>query len=120
MSIRIICIGKKHELWVDQGIMRYQKRLRQPFKIEWVIIEHSGLKGARARQEESQRIIATAIQNQSSRLRPNSHKQPYLIHRIYRYGSIGMTVSDLFGSSVYKTGFVLRGLYIRALTLMIM
>lgn len=56
MPIRIIVIGKKHESWVAEGIERYQKRLKQPFGIEWVFLPHSSLSGLLARQEESQRI----------------------------------------------------------------
>jgi 23S rRNA (pseudouridine1915-N3)-methyltransferase len=57
MPIRIIAIGKKHESWVTEGIQRYQKRLKRPFNIEWVILPHSSLPDARSRQEESQRIL---------------------------------------------------------------
>ena len=57
MPIRIIAIGKKHESWIEEGIQRYQKRLKRPFKIEWVILPHSSLDDVRARQNESQRIL---------------------------------------------------------------
>lgn len=57
MPIRVIAIGKKHESWVTEGIQRYQKRLKRPFNIEWMILPHSSLPEARARQEESQRIL---------------------------------------------------------------
>jgi len=57
MPIRIIAIGKKHESWINEGIQRYQKRLKRPFNIEWVILPHSSLADVRARQEESQRIL---------------------------------------------------------------
>ncbi|MCX6729006.1 MAG: 23S rRNA (pseudouridine(1915)-N(3))-methyltransferase RlmH [Candidatus Saccharibacteria bacterium] len=57
MPIRIIAVGKKHESWVAEGIGRYQKRLKQPFKTEWAILPHSPLPDARARLEESQRIL---------------------------------------------------------------
>jgi len=57
MPIRIICVGKKHESWVDVGIQRYQKRLKDSFKIEWVLLAHSSLTDATARQEESRRIL---------------------------------------------------------------
>ncbi len=56
--IRIIAIGKKHESWVTDGIERYQKRLRRPFDIEWVILPHSSLNDIAARQDESRRIIS--------------------------------------------------------------
>ena len=58
MSIRILVIGKKHEAWVAEGIERYQKRLKRPFDIEWVILPHSSLTDNKARQEESQRILS--------------------------------------------------------------
>jgi 23S rRNA (pseudouridine1915-N3)-methyltransferase len=57
MSIRIISVGKKHEPWVSEGIERYQKRLKRPFEIEWVLLPHSTLPNDRAAVEESQRIL---------------------------------------------------------------
>lgn len=57
MPITILAVGKKHESWVAEGIERYQKRLRSPFLIEWVLLPHSSYEGARARQEESERIL---------------------------------------------------------------
>ena len=54
--IRIVAIGKKHESWVQEGIDRYQKRLRKPFDIEWVLLPHSSREGREARQEESEAI----------------------------------------------------------------
>lgn len=58
MSIKIICVGKKHETWVSEGIERYQKRLKKPFDLEWVLLAHSALEGLAARQEESGRILS--------------------------------------------------------------
>lgn len=58
MAIQIIVIGKKHESWIAEGIERYQKRLKRPFDIEWVILPHSSLTDNRARQEESGRILS--------------------------------------------------------------
>lgn len=58
MPMRIITIGKKHESWVAEGIERYQKRLARPFDVEWVILPHSSFEEPRARQEESERILA--------------------------------------------------------------
>lgn len=58
MPIRIITIGKKHESWVAGGIERYQKRLKWPFEIEWVILAHSALEGVLARHDDSQRILS--------------------------------------------------------------
>lgn len=58
MPIKIVTVGKKHESWVAEGIERYQKRLRAPFLVEWVLLPHSSLEGDRARQEESERILS--------------------------------------------------------------
>jgi len=58
MPIRIIAIGKKHEDWVAEGIERYQKRLKRPFNVEWVLLPHSALSGVIAPQEESERILS--------------------------------------------------------------
>lgn len=63
--IQIIAIGKKHEPWVADGIMRYQKRLRPPFNVQWVFIAHSSRDGNQARHEESEAVIA--------RLRPQEY-----------------------------------------------
>lgn len=56
--ITIVSIGKKHESWVDEGIERYESRLKKPFKTEWVLLPHSALNDAAARQEESERILS--------------------------------------------------------------
>jgi len=58
MPLRIISVGKKHEPWVTEGIERYQKRLKQPFLVEWVLLPPSGYDELRARQDESTRILA--------------------------------------------------------------
>ena len=58
MPIKILSIGKKHESWVVEGIERYQKRLRSPFLVEWVLLPHSSLEGDKARLEESGRILS--------------------------------------------------------------
>lgn len=57
MPIKIIAVGKRHEQWVVDGIERYQKRLRSPFNVEWVLLPHSSLEGDRARSEESECIL---------------------------------------------------------------
>jgi 23S rRNA (pseudouridine1915-N3)-methyltransferase len=54
--ITIVAVGKKHDDWVIDGIERYQKRLQQPFNVEWQLLPHSSLEGTSARQEESERI----------------------------------------------------------------
>lgn len=56
--IRIFAIGKKHESWITDGLERYQKRLSKPWDIDWVLLPHSSLEGDKARQEESERLLA--------------------------------------------------------------
>ncbi len=56
--LRIIAVGKKHEAWVQEGIERYEKRLKKPYDTEWVFLPHSMFEADRARQEESERILA--------------------------------------------------------------
>lgn len=56
--IRVLAIGKKHESWVDEGIQRYEKRSSKPWDAEWVLLAHSSHEAERARQDESERILA--------------------------------------------------------------
>lgn len=63
MALRIIAIGKKHESWVAEGIERYESRLKKPFNVEWVLLPHSALNDAAARQEESERILSRVEAN---------------------------------------------------------
>jgi len=56
--ITIISVGKTHEDWVRIGIERYEKRLKRPFNIEWVLLPHSSREGVEARQDESARILS--------------------------------------------------------------
>ena len=58
MSVKIIAIGKKHDSWVAEGIERYQKRLKAPFSVEWVLMAHSPFDGVKARQDESERVLS--------------------------------------------------------------
>lgn len=63
MAIRILAIGKKHESWVLAGIERYEKRLKRPFDVEWVLLPHSACEGLEARREESERILTRLTAN---------------------------------------------------------
>lgn len=58
MSIRIIAIGKKHEAWISDGVERYQRRLKRPFGVEWILLPHSLNEGSRARRDDSRAIIS--------------------------------------------------------------
>lgn len=55
--ITVFAIGKKHEAWIADGVLRYQERLRAPWNIEWVLLPHSSFESSRAREEESERIL---------------------------------------------------------------
>lgn len=57
--ITIIAIGKKHEGWIEDGLERYEKRLKRPFDVRWVLLPHSSKSGQEARQDESERILAS-------------------------------------------------------------
>ena len=61
--IKIIAIGRKHEVWIADGLQRYQKRLVKPWNSEWVLLPHSAREGLAARQEESERILAKLTPN---------------------------------------------------------
>lgn len=54
--IHIITVGKRHEDWVKIGIERYQKRLRAPWNIQWILLPHSAKHGLPAREHESHDI----------------------------------------------------------------
>lgn len=58
MSIRILAVGRKHESWVSEGITRYERRLRKPFDVSWLLLPHSARDGEAARSEESDRVLA--------------------------------------------------------------
>jgi 23S rRNA (pseudouridine1915-N3)-methyltransferase len=57
MPIKLIAVGKKHESWVNEGINRYEMRLKKPFLTEWQLLPHSAREGDAARKEESERIL---------------------------------------------------------------
>ena len=56
--LKIICIGKKHEKWIEDAILRYEKRLNKPFNLQWQILPHSAFQNVAARGDESNRILA--------------------------------------------------------------
>lgn len=57
LTIKIIAVGKKHEAWVEDGIKRYEKRLRRPFDCSWSLLPNSSKDGAAAREDESERLL---------------------------------------------------------------
>ena len=56
--MKIIAIGKKHEKWVLNGIELFEKRLKKPFDLKWESLAHSNFAEEKAREEETQRILA--------------------------------------------------------------
>ncbi|NUL44330.1 23S rRNA (pseudouridine(1915)-N(3))-methyltransferase RlmH [Cellulosimicrobium funkei] len=58
MSVKVLAIGKKHESWVSEGILRYEKRLKKPFDVSWQLLPHSSRDGDAARSEESARLLS--------------------------------------------------------------
>lgn len=56
MPIKILAVGKKHASWLEEAVLRYEKRLKPPFICEWVFLPASAQKGPIAAQEESERI----------------------------------------------------------------
>ena len=57
MAIQIIAVGKKHESWIADGVDRYEKRLKKPLIVSWLLLPHSSREGNAAREEESRRIL---------------------------------------------------------------
>lgn len=56
--IKIVAIGRKHEAWIVEGLERYQKRMKAPWNVEWVLLPHSAREGLQARQEESAVLLS--------------------------------------------------------------
>ena len=65
MTIRIITVGKRHELWVADGIERFSKRLKKPYDVEFKFVPHTTAGEQRSREEESGAI--------EKYLRPSDH-----------------------------------------------
>ena len=55
--MKIICVGKKHDRWIIDGISRYERRLRAPFKLDWQFVSYSSFSGDRARRDESTELL---------------------------------------------------------------
>lgn len=56
--IQVIAVGKKFDAQLAEAIKDYEKRLRAPFDIDWLLLPYSHIDGQGARDDESQRILA--------------------------------------------------------------
>ena len=56
--MKIIAVGKKHESWIESGLERYQRRLRKPYGVEWLLLPHSSKDEPEARRMESEAILS--------------------------------------------------------------
>ncbi len=104
MPITIIAVGKKHESWVAEGIERYQKRLKAPFVVEWVLLPHSSLDGVSAREEESERIQSRLSAYDKVVLLDERGKQPnspgmahFLSDNLHRSQKVAIVIGGAFG-----------------------
>ena len=56
--ITVISVGREHDRHVRDTIVRYETRLRPPFDVRWLYIPYSRFEGERARDAESEQIMA--------------------------------------------------------------
>jgi len=100
--INILAIGKKHEDWVETGIERYQKRLKQPWNVSWELIAHSSYEGDRAREEESGAILKRLKPDDTILLldeRGDSLTSPLLSRQLEQeFSTIGRTMIIIGGA----------------------
>lgn len=102
MPIKIIAIGKKHESWVQEGIERYQKRLKKPIGVEWVLLPHAVSEGISARQDESQRILSRIDDSSFCVLLDERGKEvssPILSRRIYEQLELSRLIVIIIGGA---------------------
>jgi 23S rRNA (pseudouridine1915-N3)-methyltransferase len=104
MPLHIFAVGKKHESWVAEGIERYQKRLKSPFSIEWILLPHSSLEGLAARQEESQRILSrvtgydyTVLLDERGKLLDSRELSQFLEQRLNSSLKVAIIIGGAFG-----------------------
>jgi len=102
MAIRILAIGKSHESWVKDGIERYEKRLKRPFNVEWVLIPHSARETQQARQEESERLLSRVKPSDFVVLldeRGDSLSSPVLCRQLTAHFTHGKHVTIIIGGA---------------------
>jgi len=104
MPIHIVAIGKKHEDWVVEGISRYQKRLKAPFLVEWVLLPHSSSDGLSARQEESERLLSRltsydfiVLLDERGVMMNSNELSGLLVERLDRSEKIAIVIGGAFG-----------------------
>ena len=124
MPIRILAVGKKHESWVSEGIDRYEKRLKQPFSVEWVLLPHSMHDGLQARQEESERLLKRVGDDEFVILldeRGKNIDSPALSHLLLAPLETSRTVTIIIGGAYGVDGRVhARADFIWSLSLLVL
>ncbi len=109
MPIKIIAIGKKHDSWVSEGIDRYESRLKKPYVTEWVLLPHSALSDAAARQEESERILGKVSPQDFVILldeRGDELESPQLAHLLDNTFTAGRQIVVVIGGAYGVDDFV--------------
>ncbi len=102
MKIRVLSVGKKHDPWVEPGIVRFLERLRPPFVAEMNIIPGSSREGDSARTEESERLLKRLKQDDFVILldeRGNNLSSPELAALLQGQGDrqVVITIGGAFG-----------------------
>lgn len=68
MKIRIICLGKTKQKFIEEGIIEYQKRITKYIKLEWQILPDVKLTGSKTIEivKEQEAVILEKNLSQSS------------------------------------------------------
>lgn len=103
MAIRIISVGKDHDDWIRPGLERYEKRLKRPFDVEWILLPPSGQDGPAARQDESSRILSriqpsdyVVLLDETGKLL-SSPDLAYLAEQRFSHGPITFIIGGAYG-----------------------
>lgn len=102
MSIRVLAVGKRHEDWVEVGISRYERRLKKPFDVQWLLIPHSAREGDAARTEESERMLAKLDRDEYVILldeRGTNFTSPQLAERLTQAQSQSKQITLIIGGA---------------------
>ena len=55
--MKVVAVGQRSTGWLADGVEHYQKRLRNPFTLEWVILPNSHDSGPSGAEDEARRIL---------------------------------------------------------------